>query len=153
MTRVSTRRSAAVAHADPMAIPTSTELTAHGTPSGLPAHVGYPQCPQFSPCACSRVPIIMTHSACNIFSASRRKNFIPCSSTIAIILSDNTFKLSSEIIAISIISTPLPFGAVRAAVIICLATFNTCSCRHVRSFCIITFTFTKIDSKDTYFGQ
>ena len=30
-----------------------------------------------------------THSALRMLSASRRKNFIPCSSTIAIIVSDN----------------------------------------------------------------
>ena len=66
------------------------------TPSGRPAQVGKPQCPQFKPCVCSRVPIIITHSACKMLSASRRKNFIPCSSTIATIFSDS-FLMSSPV--------------------------------------------------------
>ena len=61
MTRVSTRISAAVAQAEPMAMPTSMLFNAQGTSSVRPAHVANPQCPQFNPCACSRVPISTTH--------------------------------------------------------------------------------------------
>ena len=43
ITRVSTRMSAAVAQAEPTAIPTSTVFKAHGTPSERPAQVGKPQ--------------------------------------------------------------------------------------------------------------
>ena len=39
ITRVSTRRSAAVAHAEPIAIPTSILFNAQGTPSARPAQV------------------------------------------------------------------------------------------------------------------
>ena len=49
ITRVSTRWSAAVAQAEPMAMPTSTLLMAQGTPEDRSAHVGKPQCPQFNP--------------------------------------------------------------------------------------------------------
>ena len=40
MTRVSTLKSAAMAQAEPTAIPTSTVFKAQGTPSGRPAQVG-----------------------------------------------------------------------------------------------------------------
>ena len=103
------------------------------------AQVGKPQCPQFKPCVCSRVPIIITHSACKMLSASRRKNFIPCSSTIATIFSDSFLMSSPVTSAASITSIPFPFGAVRATVSICLATSSTCSWRQSRSFCIIVF--------------
>lgn len=43
MTRVSTLLSAAVAQADPIAMPTSTLLIAHGTPSLRDTQVAYPQ--------------------------------------------------------------------------------------------------------------
>ena len=91
------------------------------------------------PCVCSRVPIIITHSACKMLSASRRKNFIPCSSTIATIFSDSFLMSSPVTSAASITSIPFPFGAVRATVSICLATSSTCSWRQSRSFCIIVF--------------
>ena len=43
MTRVSTRKSAAVAQADPTAMPTSIVFRAQGMPSGREAQVGNPQ--------------------------------------------------------------------------------------------------------------
>ena len=49
MTRVSARKSAAVAQAEPMAIPTSIVFNAQGTTWGREAQVGWPQCPQFKP--------------------------------------------------------------------------------------------------------
>ena len=55
------------------------------------------------------------------------KNFIPCSSTIATIFSDSFLMSSPVTSAASITSIPFPFGAVRAAVSICLATSSTCS--------------------------
>ena len=43
ITRVSTRISAAIAQAEPTAIPTATVFKAHGTPSERPAQVEKPQ--------------------------------------------------------------------------------------------------------------
>ena len=43
ITRVSTRKSAAIAQAEPMAIPTSMLFNAQGTPSVRPAQVVKPQ--------------------------------------------------------------------------------------------------------------
>ena len=48
MMRVSRRRSAAVAHADPSAMPTSMLFITQGTSAGTSAHEGNPQCPQLS---------------------------------------------------------------------------------------------------------
>ena len=49
ITRVSTLLSAAVAQAEPIAIPTSTLLITQGTPVERSAQVGKPQWPQFNP--------------------------------------------------------------------------------------------------------
>lgn len=49
ITRVSRRKSDAVAQAEPTAMPKSTELIAQGTASGFSTQVGNPQCAQFKP--------------------------------------------------------------------------------------------------------
>ena len=135
MTRVSTRRSAAVAQAEPIAIPRSTELIAHGTKSGFSTQVSKPQWAQFKPCTFWEVPIITTASALFIFSASRSKlesglGRYPDH------LIGQAQNIPSVTIAISMISIPLPLGAVRAAVIIRRAACNTSSCLISLSFCI-----------------
>lgn len=138
ITRVSTRASAAAAHADPTAIPTSMLLMAQGFPTGFSSHSGQPQYPQFNPIGMRRVPIRRTASPCRILSASRSKNLNPDSSALRRIASANADKSSqSSTSAISIISTPFPFGAVRAAVIIRRAASTTKEWRTSLSFVII----------------
>ena len=109
---------AAMAQAEPMAIPKSMALMAHGTASGFSAQVAKPQCAQFNPCTCWRVPNKTIASALFIFSASRKKNFSPVSSAIRTISTDRRSMSSSVTMATSTISIPFPFGAVRAATII-----------------------------------
>ena len=48
ITRVSRRKSDAVAQAEPTAMPKSTELIAQGTVFGFSTQVGNPQCAQFT---------------------------------------------------------------------------------------------------------
>ena len=152
ITRVSTRWSAAVEQAEPMAIPTSTLFKAQGTPSGRSAQVANPQCPQFNPWASSRVPINITHSALWMLSASRRKNLNPFSSQMALISSDKRWMSSSVTIATSMMSTPFAFGAVRAAVIICRPMLKTCSWRDSLSLCIINYFLSIIDLNAVGYG-
>ena len=143
MTRVSTRKSAAMAHAEPMAMPTSVVLIAHGTAPGFPSHVEKPQYAQFNPCTCYAqfnpctcclVPISNKASPCRIFSASRIKKCIPVSSLNCNIISEMDLIVSPVAMAISMISIPFPLGAVRAAVAIALAVANTRSALFSRSF-------------------
>ena len=133
ITRVSIRRSAAFEQADPIAIPTSIELIAQGLLSGFSPHVFAPQYAQFKPKGCRRVPMRITASACSILSASRRKNIMPRFFPSLRIFSDRVGRLWCESVIISIISTPLPLGAVRAAIMICLAASSTISFRMFRS--------------------
>ena len=83
MTRVSTRKSAAVAQAEPIAIPRSTELIAHGTKSGFSTQVSKPQWAQFKPCTFWEVPIITTASALSFLLFILL--YIPCIATVAAI--------------------------------------------------------------------
>ena len=57
-----------MAQAEPMAMPTSTVLSAQGTSGKRSAQSSNPQCPQLRPCDCSRVPINIITSALRMLS-------------------------------------------------------------------------------------
>src|SRR5574344_1260817 len=117
ITRQSTRRSAAVAVAEPMAIPKSMELKVQGVFSGFWAQAGCPQYPQLSPIGDDLVPMRTIAPACLMFSASRSKNGILFTVNIACIFFDSLSISLSVRQIVSIMSMPRALGAVRAAVI------------------------------------
>ena len=85
----------------------------------------------------SRVPISTMASAESMFIASRIMPPRLISSPIACSLSLRVFMSSSVTRSISNKSSPLALGAVRAAVIICLAASITCARRISLSLCIM----------------
>lgn len=89
----------------------------------------------------SRVPISTIASAESMFIASRIMPPRLISSPIACSLSLRVIISSSVTRSISSRSSPLAFGAVRAAVIICLAASITCVRRISLSLCIIAVCF------------